>query len=741
MKKKKGPRLFQSYPEIISIFVAVFIFGLLISSKFSSGLYLLWLSLSIVFLAASFLKISNESPKRDFILLLISALFASMFYGSIRFEPEVDFSDMLALNDSSGTLTGTYTGKSTYSRATDIKYIFNNLTYNVEEQTISIPGEITCITKANRVNLYPEQRYSMSGTLEIPDINKNPIFNITSDITSETELPSALTFAKKIQLKIKHGLTSVLKKEHSGIIIGFILGDTSQITDKALFTETGISHLLAISGQHIMILVLLIASILHWLKIPPISRSILIALFLTFYATITVGSPSVWRALIMYICIAIILHLESSPSPIRPISIAALILLLYDPSLIKNAAFMLSFTAVLSIIFLRSPIEFIFTRIHLPKVIAKYLSVTFAANLGTMPLVAYLFGTVSLSALFVNPLILWTFTFILPTAFFIAFLSVISIPFAVLLSPGLTILLDGLIYFLETVKNIPGLYFYVGNLSGLFIVTVYFALFAVSSAFNRWEIMKLRVVKQLPEPIVKVSEKKFPQTKPPQIHIDNNLKVISSTAKVSNPANTSNEKNKVSKPYSDPFENAEIVAALDEMICSIKKKNINNNQQPEIIPAEILTISEQNLYYRIYNINADDILVNPNRIMEIHILTMAIIGGELLNRISSNLTPPLSPSEIKLKNHVNNRHLAVAILSDKIMNLDLLTRIQNPQMNRVIQKGQTLYISAQSLLDDILNSNDFTQYIEKHFAIRDSLMRWCWEFIEQDNLIRSEKEE
>ena len=113
--------------------------------------------------------------------------------------------------------------------------------------------------------------------------------NITSvPVGYEKQLTSLFTFAKQIQAKIKDGLTSALKQEQASIVIGFILGDTRQISDKSIFVETGISHILAISGQHIMILIFVLASFLHWFKIPPVSRCIFISVILSFYAMITI---------------------------------------------------------------------------------------------------------------------------------------------------------------------------------------------------------------------------------------------------------------------------------------------------------------------------------------------------------------------------------------------------------------------------------------------------------------------
>ena len=730
--KKKTPKLFNSYPEIFSIFVAIFISGLLLSEKFTSDSYIAWLGLALgAFVLSFFLK--NNQHKT--VSLLVAALFSSMFYGSVRYLPETDFSDLLLLDNSTGTLSGRYTGKSNRS-GNKINYTFDKLVYQTNEQEITLPIEINCRCTVNRERLYPEQYYSMTGTMRIIDFDKRPTFNVASFTNFESGVNSLSAVSKTIQGKIIHGLTSVLKKEHAAMIAGFILGDTAQISDKSIFTETGVSHLLAISGQHIMILVFLVASILHWFKIPPISRSVLISIMLAFYATVTVGSPSIWRALIMYISVATVIHLESASSPIRPISIAAFIMLLYDPALLKSAAFVLSFIAVLSIIFLRKPFEFAISKLHMPDVLSRYLAVTFAANIGTMPMVAYLFGTVSISALIVNPLILWTFTFILPTAFFIAILSMISIPLAVFLSPGLSVLLDTLLGFLEYAKSIPGMYFYVGNMGTTTIIAIYSLLLLATTAFNKWQI-KILVEKAGGKPnLTKIPVRKLPGPQDVKICIDQHSKAM--------PTLLGKEHKTIvlapdSKPV-NPFTNPEIVGAMDDMISDLPRiPNNNLDKSKEIIPVNSLSVESQNLYYRLFNMNRELFKKEPERLLQAHIFMLALPGYEILNRISSRMNPPLSREEMSVDIIVKDRYLTMAILADSIMNSFHSERVVDTQLAEILEDGRTLYQAAQEQLRLILNDNCFDECIENHLVLREKLAKWCWRFVQRNTTITRQR--
>ena len=733
-KGKKEPRIIKSQFELLPVFVALFIVGIIISEQFSSDLYIVWIGISVAALSSSFFFFF---AKAQTISLLVAALFASMFYGTARFKPVSVFSELLPLDNTSGTIYGRYSGESSIQKNNKISYAFKEVTYTVDNQTIDIPYKINCKTIINRHRLYPEQYYSMTGKMRILSFDTPPVFEVESINVTQPKLPSIKTTFKEFQTKIKDSLTSELKKEHSAIVIGFLLGDTSQISDKSIFIETGISHILAISGQHIMIIILFTTAILHWFKIPPISRFVSTSLILTFYAMITVGSPSVWRALIMYLSVSITFLLESASSPIKPVSIAALFLLLYDPSLLHNASFILSFTAVLSIIFLSSPVKFILTKIYLPESISRYLAVTFAANLGIMPMSAYIFGTVSLSSLFVNPLILWTFTFILPLGFIIAFLSIFSVP-TLLLNSGFSILLDSLIQFLEYVKSIPGLYFYVGNINSLIILGIYATLLFLVSVFNKWQMKYIEALNHKHE-LDRIPETRLPKKKTIKIHIDKDSKatptLLGKTALID-----STIKKQSTTKIENPFQNGYIVEAIDDLLSGLKRIKSNYSEKSEdIIPVNSLNVDGQNLYYRLFSMDKNLFIKEPERLLQAHVFSLAITGFELLNRINNNLEPPLSLDNINIDIKVNDKYLAIAILSDFIMASDLQSRVSNPQLKEIVKEGQTLYLDAQNLLKQILDDKDFSGSIKQHLLLREELVKWCWKFVKYDNISKLRK--
>lgn len=741
MKKKKSKRIFKSYFEVLPVFVAILISGILFSEHFPTNFYVLWISISLVtFILSFFIK----SSKAKNVAVIISALSASMFFGAVRNIEKTDFSDILILDGSSGTIYGRYTGQSSIIGKNKISYIFSEVTFTTNEQKVELPLNIDCRCILNRQRLYPEQYYSMTGKLKIVSFDKAPVFEISDFSEANPKLPSVLTFAKTVQEKIKHGLDSVLTPEHSSIVKGFILGDTTGIKDKSIFIETGISHILAISGQHIIILIFLLAAILHWLKIPPISRSIFISIILIFYAMITVGSPSVWRALIMYISATVILLLESSASPIRPVSLAAFILIAFNPSFLKNSAFILSFTAVLSIIFLKEPFEYAFSKLHFPKFLGRYFSVTFAANLGTMPMVAYLFGTVSLSSILVNPLVLWAFTFILPTAFFISFISIFSISMATFLSSGLTILLDILIKFLQFVKSNIGLYFYVGNINPVFVIFIYSFMLFFISVFNRIQVKKyLRSFSKKNKKVVidKINIAELPKEKEVEIHIDGESKATPTLIgdKNQNLPKLNKEPAKEYKP-DNPFENVDIVLAIDAILSKLKRIRLFSLERSnEIVPIKNFSFNSQNLYYMLFEMEEDLFLREEKRLLQAHIYMLAIAGFEFIYRLNIDLKPYYTLEYLDLKDRVTDKFLSVAVTFDLIIKSRYIDSITESNLKEILKDGEKLYFKTQFLLNKILANKNFKSCVKEHLTLREDFIKWCWKFIQCDNLIKLQK--
>jgi ComEC/Rec2-related protein len=131
------------------------------------------------------------------------------------------------------------------------------------------------------------------------------------------------------------------------------------ITDE--FQWAGIGHVLAVSGLHVSIITIMLGAIFSAFKIPKKVYAILIVSSLIIFCIITGARPSTTRAVIMN-SIAVLSFTYGGKglktSLLFGIAGAAFILLMYNPLIVYQAAFTLSFGAVLSLGLLTGPIEF-----------------------------------------------------------------------------------------------------------------------------------------------------------------------------------------------------------------------------------------------------------------------------------------------------------------------------------------------------------------------------------------------
>jgi competence protein ComEC len=150
---------------------------------------------------------------------------------------------------------------------------------------------------------------------------------------------------------------------------------------KGIYQNTGIAHLLAVSGLHVSVIIYVIGFILKKIKLSQnIHFCILIAL-LGFYIYLCSFSISVIRASLM----AIILnysYIRGKPyDRLSVLSLLATIILLVNPLQLFNVSFVLSFLAVLSIILLIDPIKRLLSNIFYDK-FANLLALVLAVQIG-----------------------------------------------------------------------------------------------------------------------------------------------------------------------------------------------------------------------------------------------------------------------------------------------------------------------------------------------------------------------
>ncbi len=203
--------------------------------------------------------------------------------------------------------------------------------------------------------------------------------------------------------------------EQAALARGFVLGEDDRIepATREAFRRAGLAHLLAVSGQNVILLAILGGAILALFGAGLRMRLALTLLLIAAYVPIAGAGPSIQRAGVMGAA-AIAATLAGRPSQrAYALLLAAVVTLAIDPRAGADPGWQLSFAAVAGIIVWGRPLRAtIAARLprRLPRrlagPLAEGVALTVAATVATAPLIAHSFERVSVAALPANVAVL-----------------------------------------------------------------------------------------------------------------------------------------------------------------------------------------------------------------------------------------------------------------------------------------------------------------------------------------------
>ena len=163
----------------------------------------------------------------------------------------------------------------------------------------------------------------------------------SEDISIERENAGNFLFilANKLSLKIKDNIKKYFDSKTQGIVLGIILGDKSGIEKEVIedFSESNISHILAVSGMH-MAYVIVIFSIFFNGTVGRKYGNILTSFVILLYMFITGFPPSIVRAGIAGIIALLSENFRLRSDTWENVATSLLVICIYNPFLIKSAS-------------------------------------------------------------------------------------------------------------------------------------------------------------------------------------------------------------------------------------------------------------------------------------------------------------------------------------------------------------------------------------------------------------------
>ncbi|MCH5240923.1 MAG: ComEC/Rec2 family competence protein [Muribaculaceae bacterium] len=230
---------------------------------------------------------------------------------------------------------------------------------------------------------------------------------------------------------------SKLERETSEFLISLLLGDKSFLSSdvKQALNSAGMAHVLALSGMHVAIILSLVLWVLFPLSLIGYhkTRQIIAILIIWIYVLLTGSSPSTIRAAIMASLVIGAYILERKNSALNALLAATLIILIAEPLALWNVGLQLSFLCVASIILYVNKLNPIERHTH-PKLygLTNLILITIITSVCTWVLVSYYFGSVPVSFLLSNTLLLPFLPLFVGSGLIYLFLLIIGIDWNIL---------------------------------------------------------------------------------------------------------------------------------------------------------------------------------------------------------------------------------------------------------------------------------------------------------------------
>lgn len=210
--------------------------------------------------------------------------------------------------------------------------------------------------------------------------------------------PGPLAVAAILRAGLAHAVGD-LSPDRAGLLTGVTTGDTDELAADVVedFRRSGLSHVVAVSGENVVMVLGALAFVTR--RVPIRMRAVLALVVLGLFVLIVGPQPSVLRAAAMAVVAIAALAYGLRPEPWHALTLALVAVIALRPQILFAAGLHLSAAATAGILLWARPLA---RRLPLPSWAAAGLAVTLSAQLATAPLIAGLFGQLSVTGPIAN---------------------------------------------------------------------------------------------------------------------------------------------------------------------------------------------------------------------------------------------------------------------------------------------------------------------------------------------------
>ena len=459
-----------------------FIFGISIGSYFSISVWILFL---LAGLFISFVFLSGKNKK----IRIVSLLLVFLLLGFIRIEggklSEAEILEIDELDNETISVSGKISempeiknGKQkiitedcVFSRQSPLWRDSDGAGNTEDINSNKIDGKI--IIYAER---YPEYDLGdiiyLQGKIKIPEdfegfeyrnylLAKNIYYIVYyPEIELKERNESGFYFQISNYRKYANDLIKkIFPQPQAGIVSAMTLAVKSDISEEILeaFNKTGTRHIIAISGLHMTIVAVSLMYILLALGLNRNYAFYFSILGIIFFVTLVGFPPSAVRAAVMGGLVLFAVKVGRLTNAGNAIIFAAVLMLLYNPNLLRyDTGFQLSFAAALGIIYIFPKLDDFFKKYSNALNIKTIFLITISAQVAVLPIVINNFGSFSLLSVFSNVLVLPFVPIVMLGGFLLIIIGSVNLLTAQILSWPIWLILS---YQIEVINFFAGLPF------------------------------------------------------------------------------------------------------------------------------------------------------------------------------------------------------------------------------------------------------------------------------------------
>lgn len=254
---------------------------------------------------------------------------------------------------------------------------------------------------------------------------------------SEVVISSGYTnLDEKIRLAIKEKLYQNMNEENAAVAYAVLFGDQSGIAFeiKDSYRNSGIIHILTVSGLNITFLIAIMFGFLKLLKVNKYVNFALTSMIIVLYSALCGFTPSVVRAAVMGIIMMVAMLSNRRYDSLNAMGIAGFLILIFSPLSAFDVGFLMSIACVCGIILLYPMFCNLFKK-FMPNIIAQYIAISLSAQLAILPFLALFSSNLNLLSFIINLFIVPIFSVVFPWLFFASIICLIMPFMSFLLVP------------------------------------------------------------------------------------------------------------------------------------------------------------------------------------------------------------------------------------------------------------------------------------------------------------------